>query len=857
MRRVIGFLLSVLLMTLSFVNLPVMADGTDVGIDAGYTEPAAPGLVGGGVAYQAFERFSADLTVDGNPAYAWGNDNALVWSPYISDESGVLTRLEEVQYSQFVKGTTNNAAIAGGAKMMHPDRFAANPGEYISIVFTASESGIVRITDKLEYTGGNSQNPLKIRIRKVSDGTSTTMVSGQLEFEDSADISVLASVRAGDKICFEAANAGTPVAGNATALYLNPKVTYQIDGGLEFDESYVEPDATDLLDGASYTAFERFSTTLTENGNQVYAWGNDGELVWKPYLSNTEGELTLLTSISYGQFTNGTSNNAAVANGMLHPDRTAINPDEYAGMAFVAPQAGIIKIKDVLHYSTGDVSNSFNVRIRKVSGGTSTPILSGKMAVGGMEDILFYAEVSVGDMILFEVANTTGMHSAHRLDLNPVITYMTDTPTYKSSDAFNLETNGDGVWSWEYFDVAKEKYITLKNPYGNFEGAWEPEYSNKGYRGRAWGEAGANSVMAAAGYTLYSNVSGVGKYTILHPPTNNDTYGVKSFTAPKSGKVTLSHNGNPFAMQGTYGAENYLQQSHAKIIKISVDGSETQVWPVDETDKKPMLKKWRVIGTFGGIKNPDMSVGFVFTKADLDALKDIDLTMGDQLKFIASRNGEYNASPGIVWDPVVEYTEMYPMVESASIERFEENVPPAKDLVLNFNQELSETIEQDDIVIKEIVNEVDTETDAVCSGVEFDTNAQGKTVLALKFDGMKTNTKYGIYINGIMAPDGESATRLKWIYTTGEEFITYKPDYNKTTNELSVGMYNSGEVTDVILMVLTDGGAYFSKKTGVVKESEVVVNIGDIANGKTIKAVLIKGIDTFRPISDIMTLEVK
>ncbi len=739
---------------------------------------------------------------------------------------------------------------------MHPDRFSANPDEYVSVVFTAKESGIVRITDKLEYTGGDAGNPLKIRIRKISDGTSTLMVTGQLEFEETADINVLASLSVGDKVCFEAANAGTPIAGKATVLKLNPTIAYQMSGGIEMDKDYVEPDITDLMEGRAYTAFERFSTTLTDNGKQVYAWGNDGELVWKPYLSNTEGDLTLLTSISFGQFTKESSNNAAVGAGMIHPDRTMVNPDEFAAMAFVAPKAGLIKIADTLKYSTGDVNNAFNIRIRKVSRGKSTPVFSGKLAVGGTKDILFCAEVEVGDMILFEVANTAGMHPAHRLDLNPVITYMTDIPTYTASAAFNLETNGDGIWSWEYFDVADGKFKTLEKSYEYFEGAWEPEYSNKQFRGRAWAADGGEFVTAAAGYTLYSRISGVGKYTILHPPTNNDTYGVKSFTAPKSGKVTLSHNGSPYAMQGTYGAENYLQQSYAKIIKISVDGTETQIWPVDITDKPVMQKKWRVIGTFGGIMNPDKSSGFTFTKDDLKALKDIDLIMGDQLKFIASRNGEYNASPGIVWDPVVEYTELYPAVESTNTERFAENVPPARDLVLSFNQQLAEIIAAEDVTVKKIVDGVDTETDAVCSDVVFDIDGDGKTILTISFDGMETNTTYGVYINDIMAADGESATMLKWVYTTGESFITYEPAYSKTTKRLSVGMYNSGEATDVILMVLTDNGAYFNKKTDVVKEGEIGVNIGDVS-GETVKAVLIDGVDTFRPISDIMTLEVK
>ncbi len=103
MKRIAGILALVLIITFSFAGLPVAAGG-GVGIADGYTEPEAEGLVSGGAAYRAFERFSASLTVDGNPAYAWGKDGALVWSPHISNEAGVLTRLEEVQWEQFVKG---------------------------------------------------------------------------------------------------------------------------------------------------------------------------------------------------------------------------------------------------------------------------------------------------------------------------------------------------------------------------------------------------------------------------------------------------------------------------------------------------------------------------------------------------------------------------------------------------------------------------------------------------------------------------------------------------------------------------------------------------------------------------------
>ncbi len=822
-----------------------------------YTEPNVEGLVSGGISYTAFERFSASLTENGSPAYAWGKDGALVWRPYISNEEGALTLLQTVQFEQFVNGTTSDAAIAGGAAMMHPDRFTANLGEYISLVFTAKEAGTVRITDTMNYSSGNVVNPLNIRIRKVSNGTSTVMVSGTVGFGESEDVDVSATVAVGDMICFEAANAGTPVSGYATSLYLNPQITYLVEGGLNVDASYSEPDITDLLEGAAFTAFERFSTNLTENGSPVYAWGNDGALVWKPYLSNEQGDLTLLTSISYGQFTNGTSSNAAVGSGMLHPDRTAVNPGEYAGMAFVANKSGIIRIADTLKYSVGNANNAFDVRIRKVSGSTSTPMISGKLTVGAETDILICAEVLVGDMICFEVANTTGTHESHKLELNPTITYMVDTPTYTSSSAFNLDVNGDGIWSWEYYDVASGKYKRLENPYGNYEGAWEPEYSNKSYRGRAWGADGATSVQAAAGYTLYSGVAAVGKYTVLHPPTNNDTYGVKSFTAPKSGKVTILHNGNPYAMQGTYGAANYLQQTAAKIIKISVDGTETQIWPVDVSDKPAMKKSWKAIGTYGGAANPDKTTGYTFTESDLQALKDIDLTMGDQLKFVASRQDPYNASPGIVWDPVVAYTEMHPMVQSASIERFETNVPPAKDLVLTFNKKLKEAISVNDIIVKTIVEGVDSETDAVCQSVVFGTDIEGNTVLTLKFDRIKVNTEYGVYINGIEALDGESSTRLKWIFKTGEMFITYQPVYNTVTNYLTVDMYNSGAAAEVVLMVLVDGNSYFYRKSGVIKDDNITVDIGEVSAGKTIKAVLIDSLSSFRPRSDIMTLEVE
>ena len=311
---------------------------------------------------------------------------------------------------------------------------------------------------------------------------------------------------------------------------------------------------------------------------------------------------------------------------------------DYPVKTFTAPKAGTVKIGAAEALQTMKVDDTYkltHIRIMKqpADGGNPEqvwPATDWKQVQGeySFEDIL--VTLDADDKLTFEnaykyipeIANTP---ADTKLVWDPKVEYVTVDNSYTSSQYFGGK-NPNTPWAWQYYDPDKEgteaeKYADLK--YARAD-VWKLNGSQT--TASAWMNRPIISIAdgAEVGYEWGANAVSLGAKLMQADTNDGREYPVKTFTAPKSGFVTIS------AAEALQVAQN---STNIRICRIAKDGSVSQVWPTSG---------WQTItGTY-----------------TFEPLPFIAVAKGDKITFEdSSVDGAATMwDTKLSWDPVVTYT---------------------------------------------------------------------------------------------------------------------------------------------------------------------------------------------------------
>ena len=233
---------------------------------------------------------------------------------------------------------------------------------------------------------------------------------------------------------------------------------------------------------------------------------------------------------------------------------------------------------------------------------------------------------------------------------------------YQASDYYDnsgksnpLTVDGEAPWTWESYDRKTKTYT----PLASFN-------SSRGYAI----VGGWNAVTAVDASAMYGDTRQNGQGGFAADETYSYAwqryFPVRTFTAPESGKVTISADGGIITAPST-AAPNLR-------ILLERSGEFTQLWPEE------------------GWKAVNASAPIHFSPVVQNVIK------GDKLHFelSAEEAGTGNCWNMIAnWDPVVAYNEKHPTVTGISPEDGAVNVPGNTEFVVTFAEEICEPLVQD------------------------------------------------------------------------------------------------------------------------------------------------------------------
>ena len=301
---------------------------------------------------------------------------------------------------------------------------------------------------------------------------------------------------------------------------------------------------------------------------------------------------------------------------------------------------------------------------------------------------------------------------------------------YKASEAWNTEQSGNEVWKWESYTDMGETYQEL-TVYNEVRGRFGMDPQNPVNE----------NVPTAPGWCGGSawNFAAVGQYWMIPLIKTTGTtaeirkqYGVcRSFTAPKSGNVTLStEDGNIYGGAKQSGAGNTTAY-----VRITVNGR--QIWPEDGELQIPYDKA--VIQTY-----------------KFEPVTE-EINEGDVVRFeVYNGDGDNGYGKYVYWAPVVTYNYLPESIEPAELDNvFEDQL-----FTLTFPDEL-EAMTADNI-------EVSSEKGSA-SVKRFSQSDDGRSI-SFSFEGLKGETVYSVSISGIKILGEETEYSYTFSFTTGEIF---------------------------------------------------------------------------------------
>ncbi|MBP3361962.1 MAG: hypothetical protein J6N52_13980 [Clostridia bacterium] len=302
---------------------------------------------------------------------------------------------------------------------------------------------------------------------------------------------------------------------------------------------------------------------------------------------------------------------------------------------------------------------------------------------------------------------------------------------FKASESWSDAASSDDVWKWESYTDMGNTYTEL-DVYNKSRGRFgvDPEnpVNENAPTGGGWCSGSAWNTAAVGRYWMIPLIKTTGTDESIR-----SKYGVcKSFTAPKSGNVTLScENGKIYG-----GAKSKDKDNTTAFIRITKNGE--QIWP-----------------SGGGEYQIPCSTVPVQTVSFSPIT--LDVNEGDVIRFEAY-NGDGSKGYGkyVYWAPVVSYNYVPESIYPENLENIGEN----QVFTVTFPDMISD-MTKDNIEILSEDNEA-----AVSS---FSMNEDGKSI-SFSFSGLMGYTSYTVNITGIVPMGEDTEHSCSFSFTTGDIF---------------------------------------------------------------------------------------
>ncbi|MGN0150249.1 MAG: hypothetical protein ACI4C7_08395, partial [Clostridia bacterium] len=617
-------------------------------------------------------------------------------------------------------------------------------------VFTAPMDGTVTI-NKTDITGGEFLTSARI-LKADKNNNVTTLMPKDLNAWPGTGFSYIyewtpvtqeeikdIAIEKGERLLFEIVKSDDN--GSSEIKWTNT-VTYT-----SYDETTLDPEPTPTptpkptlappLEQGTYKSSHNF---IPEDGNGIW------ESVWSAEIYNSTDRTYTDAKTKYkdGYAKNNTDEKQPVVYGNKMRVSGADIPDMHPVRKFTVPKDGSLRIlqSEITHKTWEEVQ--YNIKLNDTVIWTKAYSDSGAKLIQPEQRL---KDVKAGDVIRFEMILKEGTsYGYEQLWENTILEWdgteptptppiiPTPTPTvkptpeptlnpdlgktsYRASDSWSMEKNGDDVWRWQSYKTETKVYEDLPQKMEsnmNMGDDWDD--------GPVW-IAGDDWRWAAIGkYTMRASVD-------PGDPTAEETrgdfkahrdYPVRTFTSPKNGTVSIHASSDKiFAKDNMYG-------THIRIMCQRADGSKPiQIFPNAE----------------------EMAWLNIKGEYNFEPIE-FELNAGDKLMFENAfiwKEGGYSPwNTYVRWDPIVEYKTINPKLMSITPENGAENVPINAEHVLSYDGALN-SILKEKVSVYEVNSEGESiESDAVCSSIAVEGSA-------IKFvvDGLKPYTKYEVKVDGI------------------------------------------------------------------------------------------------------------
>lgn len=297
-----------------------------------------------------------------------------------------------------------------------------------------------------------------------------------------------------------------------------------------------------------------------------------------------------------------------------------------------------------------------------------------------------------------------------------------ELPVYQASEEYvaAVDYNPTAHWEWDYYDYADESYHKL-------------EYFNERRGFSIISPNTYGNVTAVNATTMYPDhrTNGDGGYTNNGNTTYNNAWAryipVRTFTAPKSGNITITADGGITGGAGTAGP--------SVRILLERGNTKTNIWPGDSYNKQTLG-----VTDFTGWRE-------IYQKDQIQEFEPLTLNVraGDKLRFEMSAEKRSNAAIAqqhVDWDPIVSYNSFIAIAD------FQPSV--TDDLPLSQVFTITTEDEMDPI----------TESDVSISGTTSATVRalqQSGNTMSFAFDGLAYSGTYEVEVRGLK-PVGSSGT---------------------------------------------------------------------------------------------------
>lgn len=348
--------------------------------------------------------------------------------------------------------------------------------------------------------------------------------------------------------------------------------------------------------------------------------------------------------------------------------------------------------------------------------------------------------------------------------------YVFEYLVYNSFDAWPASLssttmkNDDAVWQWLYRNTLTMNTINPYVPYTltaeNNTDIYVPpivkdgEYDythtgEKGEKSRVYCDSQNNAYMRNAMGKYWSRLS-VGTSTEPKQDVNNEI--VKQFTAPESGKISLSCT-DMEGLSKIYNRNITANNPYGAVVKIIKKSSD-----VSEED----TELWRHEFKYTPETVPSNALAVI----DFESME-TDIKKGEKIWFVISGElGQSAYAKQVFWTPVVSYAEMTPNLVST------DPVNNADDIAPNYTHKI--TFDHD-IELPD-VSDVD-----ISGGAQVkDMYTENGNTLCISFDKMSSYTKYCVKLHNITIENVPNANEnvYEYYFTTGSfvEFGDVKID---------------------------------------------------------------------------------